>query len=159
MPMKAYAVFEVSQGRNMKQEGRTLMELMVVVAIVGIVSTLAAPNFLGLKSRAEVRSVTTEIASELRLARQLAMTNRQRVHVVFDLERRVLETQFINSEAVHHVYHYGDKGIVIEEPSAGPEVLFHPSGRSATATTIQLHSNEGQVQKLTVGITGRVSIL
>jgi type IV fimbrial biogenesis protein FimT len=143
----------------MKQAGRTLMELMMVVAIMGIVAATAVPNFLVLNSRTQARCVTEEIASELRLARQLAITYRDRVRVVFDFEQQALVAQLVNGATTHHVYRYGGKGIVIEEPSAGPEILFHPSGRSATATTIQLRSKEGQVQKLTVGITGRVSIL
>ena len=143
----------------MKQEGKTLMELMVVVAIIEIVVTIALPNYSVLNSRTQVRCTTDEIASELRLARQLAMTYRNRVRIIVDREQQVLTTQFVNSATTHHTYHYGGKGIVIEEPSAGPEILFHPSGRSASATTIQLHSLEGQTQQLTVSITGRVSLL
>src|SRR3990172_8865647 len=141
-------------GGCMKQDGKTLMELMVVVAIIGIVAAMSGPNFLALNSRMQARCATEEIASELRLARQLAITYRDRVRVVFDIEQQVLEAQFVNGATTHHVYRYGDKGIVIEEPSAGPEILFHPSGRSATATTVQLRSKDGQIQKLTVGITG-----
>lgn len=142
----------------MSQDGTTLMELMVTVAIMGVVAALAAPNFSGLYSRIQMRSVTEEMASELRLARQLAMTHRDRVRVVFDFEQRALEIQFLNGATTRHVYRYADKGVDIEEPSGGPEILFHPSGRSATATTVSLRSREGQVQKLTVGMTGRVSI-
>ena len=143
----------------MKQEGKTLMELMVVVAIIGIVATMALPNYSVLNSRTQVRCLTEEIASELRLARQLAMTYRDRVRIIVDLEQQALTTQFVNTATTHHTYHYGGKGIVLEEPSAGLEILFHPSGRSASATTIQLHSLEGQTQQLTVSIAGRVSLL
>ncbi|CUS37128.1 GspH/FimT family pseudopilin [Candidatus Nitrospira nitrificans] len=143
----------------MKQEGKTLTELMVVVAIMGMVATMALPNYSVLDSRTQVRCTTEEIASELRLARQLAMTYRDRVRIIVDPEQKALTTQFVNTVTTHHAYHYGGKGIVIEEPSAGPEILFHPSGRSASATTIRLHSLEGQTQQLTVSITGRVSIL
>jgi type IV fimbrial biogenesis protein FimT len=143
----------------MKQEGKTLTELMVVVAIIGIVAAMAVPNYSIFTSRNQIRCTTEEIASELRLARQLAMTYRDRVRLIVHLDQQVLTTEFVNSATTHHAYHYGGKGIVIEEPSAGPEILFHPSGRSATATTIQLRSQEGQIQELTVSITGRVSIL
>jgi type IV fimbrial biogenesis protein FimT len=146
---------------RMKQQGHTLMELMVVIAVMGITSALALPNFLTINSSEQVRSATEEIASELRLARQLAMTHRDRVRITFDPEAQALVSQFVNGSetTLHHVYRYGDKGIAIEEPSAGPEVLFHPSGRSATATTIHLRNKEGRTETLTVGITGRVSIL
>jgi type IV fimbrial biogenesis protein FimT len=143
----------------MKQEGKTLMELMVVVAIIGMVATMALPSYSILNSRTQVHSTTEEIASELRLARQLAMTYRDRVRIIVDREQQALTTQFVNSGTTHHMYHYGGKGIVIEEPSAGPEILFHPSGRSASATTIELHGLEGQTRQLTVSIMGRVSLL
>ena len=143
----------------MKQEGKTLTELMVVVAIIGMAATMALPNYSLLNSRTQIRCTTEEIASELRLARQLAMTYRDRVRIIVDQEQQALTTQLVNSATTHHIYRYGGKGIVIEEPSAGPEILFHPSGRSASATTIELHSLEGQTQQLTVSITGRVSLL
>lgn len=144
----------------MTQEGRTLTELMVVVAaIIGMIAMMALPNYSVLNSRAKVHCATEEIASELRLARQLAMSYQDRVRIVVDLDQQVLTTQFVNAATTHHAYHYEGKGIVIEELSAGPEIIFHPSGRSATATTIHLRSPEGQTQQLTVSIAGRVSIL
>lgn len=143
----------------MKQEGKTLTELMVVTAIIGMVAVTAVPSYSVLNSRTQVRCVTEEIASELRLARQLAIAHRDRVRIVIDREQQAFTIQFVNTATTHHAYHYGGKGIFIEEPSAGPEIVFHPSGRSASATTIQLHGLEGQTQKLTVSITGRVSLL
>ncbi|HMS84365.1 MAG TPA: hypothetical protein PKD12_12000 [Nitrospira sp.] len=143
----------------MRQEGKTLTELLVVVGIVGIVAGMALPNFMSLSARTHVRCTAEEIASELRLAKQLALTNRDRVRILLDLDQRELITQFVRSGLTHHIYRYSDKNLVIDEPSAGLEILFHPSGRSATATTIHLRSRDGQNQKLTVSITGRVSIL
>lgn len=143
----------------MNQDGRTLAELMVVAGIVAMVSLMGIPSYLGLNSRAQLQCATEEIASDLRLARQLALTNRDRVRIVIDTEAQQLITQFVNRETTHHVYHYGGKGLIIEEPSAGWDVQFQPSGRTATPTTIQLRNREGQTQTLTVSITGRVSIL
>jgi type IV fimbrial biogenesis protein FimT len=142
----------------MNQEGKSLIEMLMVLTIIGLASALAGPHFLTLASRVQVHSATEEIASELRLARQLALTKRDRVRLVFDLEQRTIVARFVNGGTTHHVYRYEDRGIVIEKPSAGLEILFHPSGRSATATTIQLRGREGQIQKLTVSLTGRVAV-
>jgi type IV fimbrial biogenesis protein FimT len=78
--------------------------------------------------------------------------------MAFDFDRQTLETQFVNEVTTHHAYHFANKGVVIDEPSAGSEIVFYPSGRSATATTIRLHGKEGQMKKVTVSITGRVAI-
>lgn len=143
----------------MRQAGHTLLELTVTLAVIGLVSALAIPSFTSLQSRMQIRCATEEIASELRVARQLAMTHRDRVRLSFDFEQRVLVAQFVDGGRTHHVYRYGDKGIVVEEPSAGPEILFHPSGRSATGTTIRLQGRDGRSATLTISLTGRVSVL
>lgn len=143
----------------MTQEGKTLAELLVVIGIVAIVAGMALPSFLTFNSRTQLRSAAEEIASELRLAKQLALTYHDRVRIRIDLDQQELLTQFVRSGVTHHVYRYSNKSVIIEEPTAGPEILFHPSGRSATATTVSIRSPEGQSQKLTVSMTGRVSIL
>lgn len=143
----------------MTQEGKTLAELLVVIGIVAIVAGMALPSFLTFNSRTQLRCAAEEIASELRLAKQLALTYHDRVRIRIDLDQQELLTQFVRSGVTHHVYRYSNKSVVIEEPTAGPEILFHPSGRSSTATTVSIRSPEGQSQKLTVSMTGRVSIL
>lgn len=145
------------QGR-VQECGATLPELFVVLAIVGILAALALPSYKTMLARAHVRNVTAEIASELRSARQLAMARRERLRLLFDGAARTVTLQRVDGEAVLHVYRYGDTGVTMDEPSAGPEVGFHPSGRSATATTIRLRDREGRESTITISLTGRVSI-
>lgn|SRR5574341_486833 len=141
-----------------KEQGKTLAEVLVVLAVIGLMAGLAGPNFVAMTTRVEARSAAAEIASELRLARQLAMARRERLRVVFDQSSRTITLQRADVEGVLDVYRYGDKGVLIEEPTAGPDVLFHPTGRSATATTIVIRDKQGRVTKLTVSVTGRVAI-
>ena len=63
-----------------------------------------------------------------------------------------------DDEDILHVYQYADKGVVVDEPTAGPELLFHPSGRSASPTTIRVRDSQGRETTFTVSITGRVSV-
>ena len=117
---------------QIEERGWSLTEILVVLAIMGIISMLAWPSYQTLSARAQARSATVEIASELRLARQLAIARRERLRVIFDREGRTITLQRADAEGILHVYRYADKGAVVEEPTAGPELLFHPSGRSAT---------------------------
>jgi type IV fimbrial biogenesis protein FimT len=141
-----------------QEQGWSVMELLVVLAIMGIMAALAGPSYQSLTARGQARSVTIEIASELRLARQLAMARRERLRVIFDREGRTITLRRADAEGILHVYQYGDKGVVIEEPTAGPEILFHPSGRSVTPTTIRVRDSQGGETTFTVSITGRVSV-
>lgn len=136
--------------------GRSLLELVVVLAIVGIMASMAGPSFQSLNARLQARTATAEIASTLRMARQLAMARRERLLMRFDLPGKTISLQRADADAILTVYRYGDKGIVVDEPTAGCELLFHPSGRSATASTIVIHDRDNRRTTITVSLSGRV---
>ena len=136
--------------------GRSLLELVVVLAIVGIMASMAGPSFQSLNARLQARTATAEIASTLRMARQLAMARREPLLMRFDLSGKTISLQRADADAILTVYRYGDKGIVVDEPTAGCELLFHPSGRSATASTIVIHDRDNRRTTITVSLSGRV---
>lgn len=155
IPLRARAM----RGELQKQEqGWSLTELLIVVVISGIMCVLAWPSYQTLAARVQARSVVVEIASQLRLARQLAMARRERLRVVFDQESCTITLRRADAEGILHVYQYAGKGVVVEEPTAGPELLFHPSGRSVSPTTIRVRDSQGRETTFTMSITGRVSI-
>lgn len=141
------------------EQGFSLVELVTVVAIIGLVVTLAVPNLLALSRRMQTDLFARELASELRQARQLAMAQRDRVYLVFDRERRAILAQVGQDRVLHHIFQYDDRAMDVDEPSAGSDLVFHPSGRSATATTIHFHNAQGETGTITVSLSGRVSIL
>jgi type IV fimbrial biogenesis protein FimT len=141
-----------------QEQGWSLIELLIVLSIMGIMAALAGPSYQTLVARVQARSVTIEIASELRLARQLAMARRERLRVIFDREERTITLRRADAEGTLHVYQYAEKGVIVDEPTAGPELLFHPSGRSVTPTTIRVRDSQGRETMFTVSITGRVSV-
>jgi len=57
-----------------RQEGFTSLELMVVVAIVGVLATFGVTNFGVWKARADLKSAVTTIQHELAVARMMAMS-------------------------------------------------------------------------------------
>ena len=140
-----------------REQGWSLTEVLIVLAIMGILSMLAGPSYQTVVARGQARSAITEIASELRLARQLAMARRERLRVIFDREGRTITLRRADVEGILRVYQYADKGVVVEEPTAGPELLFYPSGRSATPTTIRVRDSQGRETTFTLNIIGRVS--
>jgi type IV fimbrial biogenesis protein FimT len=142
-----------------QEQGWSLTELLIVLAIMGIMCVLAWPSYQTLVARVQARSVTIEIASELRLARQLAMARRESLRVIFDQEGRTITLRCADTEGILHVYQYANKGVIVEEPTAGPELLFHPSGRAVTPTTIRVRDSQGRETTFTLNITGRVSVL
>lgn len=67
----------------------SLVELLVVVGIMGILAGTAAISLRGLRAPA-LASSAGEVASAMKLARQMAITSRRKAYVVFPITANVL---------------------------------------------------------------------
>lgn len=143
----------------MNERGGSLVELCTVAAIVAVVTGVSLPGWVALVGRQQQRAVVTEIASEFRMARQLAMARHERIRVVVNAEQSELRTECIDcGTGPLRRYEFARRGTTIESMTTKPEIVFQPSGRSATATTIILMDRRNIAHQLTVGITGRVAM-
>ena len=66
------------------RSGMTQLELMVVLIVGGVLTALAIPRLVHLRDASSVRSAMTDIGSAFATARQVAVTRRTSVAVVFD---------------------------------------------------------------------------
>lgn len=66
------------------RSGFTLMEMMVVIAIVGIIAAAVVPNFIGWRNNAKVSQAARQIYSDLQTARTTAIKTNSTVSIDFD---------------------------------------------------------------------------
>lgn len=143
----------------MNERGVSLVELCTVLAIVAIVIGISIPGWSVLVAKYRQQAVATEIVSELRMARQLAMARHERIRVVVNAAQSELRTECLDcGTAVLRRYEFARTGTVVDSMSTRPEILFQPSGRSATATTMVLLDARRVTHEVRVSITGRVSM-
>ncbi|UJF25237.1 GspH/FimT family pseudopilin [Suttonella sp. R2A3] len=66
--------------KSHKHKGFTLVELMVTIAIVGILLALAAPNFSEMVARSKLKSALNEWQSSFYFAQAEAMRLKEKIH-------------------------------------------------------------------------------
>jgi type IV fimbrial biogenesis protein FimT len=142
------------------ERGIGLVELIVVLGLTGLLAGMAGVTVAAAAAKYQGKAVAAELASELRAARYLALVRRERVRVVFEPgQARVRTEPADRPQETIRQYDYQGKGIVFERFSTGPSLVFYPSGRAATPTTIVFRNRQMERWQLTVGLTGRVSLL
>lgn len=84
----------LSNARNNSQ-GFTLIETMIIVVIIGILSAIAGPSFLGMLNRNKVNSALSEIQGALQQAQREAM--RKSISCKINLDSNSVTNDPINS--------------------------------------------------------------
>ena len=59
------------KGRNLLEKGFTLVELMIVIVIVGILSSVALPNFLSQSAKAKITEPLGKVSAGIKQAQSL----------------------------------------------------------------------------------------
>ncbi len=134
--------------------GFTVLELLVVMVIMGMVIAMSVPAISGHLRGARLRGGAQEVASALRMARQLAITKR----AIYTVDCNITNREFR--------VRYG--GTIIETKTLPETIRFHSattwtynfSARgTATAGSIYIvDPNNNGMRIVITGATGRVRI-
>lgn len=146
-----------------KGSGFTLMEVMVVMAIIGILASISVPNFRNYMIQRRLNGATRQIMSDLMYARMQAVSQNNKFRVIFNGDGKqytILDDNNDNDNADS-----GEQTVVKNIQTDYPDVtfssnnnpIFSPRGTASSLPTITL-TNSGGTKTITVAITGRVKI-
>ncbi|WP_435103498.1 GspH/FimT family pseudopilin [Arhodomonas sp. AD133] len=143
-----------------RARGFTLLELMVVIAILAVAAVLVGPRFAGAIESVRLQAATRDVASALRAARTEALRERRDAAVLIDVDRGLYQ---LSSASESRALPEGTKvglvagGADISSDSQG-RIVFFPDG-SSSGGRISLANNGRQFRVDVNWLTGRVRIL
>jgi len=159
-----YSVEGTVKSSNMlpkRESGFTLTELMVTIAVFGILASIAIPTFMSLMPGMRLNGAARQVMGDLMAARMKAVkeNNRFRVFFIDNHQYKILDDdnnnnaenagEWTQTKDIQNEYHD-----VTFSSTANP--IYYPRG-TAYGTTITLTNSSGS-KTVKVAITGRVKI-
>ncbi|QDF97533.1 hypothetical protein CJ010_13805 [Azoarcus sp. DD4] len=142
---------------RMRSGGFSLVELMVVIALLGIAMAIATPSFTRMIADQRVRAAATDFHTAMLQARSLAITHNLNVTVEPNDAGWEAGWSVHPESGASPVYDQGgvSAGVTVSGGDAG--VTFTPSGRvkAAAALTVTSDSDNSLVRCVRVELTGR----
>ncbi len=126
-----------------KQGGFTLVEIMIVLAIIGLLAAMAIPAFV------KAREKSQQLVEENRLA-HLTPQQRENENLV-KLEEQKLAQQKTTEQKLSQIRPFGHN--IYEFPFVGDEYRFMLSAFQDKHPELRFHSAEGEVVGVQTGST------
>ena len=121
-------------GWKNRESGFTLIEVMIIVAIIGIASALAIPNYLVWHSRSELRQGITEVQNQLLLARMAALSRNAPVTVAISLSNGAIQMTTTNAATGAQILGSSLRLPHVVDLRVGPSAAWTSVVAPATAT-------------------------
>ncbi len=135
--------------------GFTLMELMVIIAIIGILTAVATPNVISWRNNAQLNGAVREVKAAIENVRMAAIKSNLDASLTFDGTRTfTTQTQELvggtpNTKTVNHQL---APNVTVAD-NAGGTLTFNSRGMTANMMMITV-TRGGSSRTITVAITG-----
>ena len=146
----------------MKQsKGFTLIELMIVIAVLGILGTMATFSFQRYVTNANLKTAAREIMTDMSLCKQKAMSEGIQYRLTFTVgsDQYAISAAPFSSSQTKSLAQFGAGMSVQSVNFTSGQVIFLPRGTLSSNTgTVVLVNSRNSTATITVNITGRTYV-
>ena len=141
--------------RRKREAGFTLIEMMVVIAVLAIVAAIAIPNFMTLLPGMRLNGAARQMMGELMAARMRAVKENRTISVNYlsNYEYSIIDPDNTVTKDIRDNY---PKGVRFYHSTNN--VTFYSRGNASGATLYLETTGGGQRNAVVVNITGRTKI-
>lgn len=118
--------------------GFTLIELMVTIAVLAIIVSIAAPNISTQLANQRVKATASTLANALKEARTESVIRRQNVEVVYDATSTPKKITLKTNSNTISIYNISKQSTVVQtiDPDTVTKVIFQPNKKIADGATV-----------------------
>ncbi|OQC55298.1 MAG: Fimbrial protein precursor [Deltaproteobacteria bacterium ADurb.Bin022] len=144
--------------------GFTLIEMMVVIAVIAVLSAIAVPSFMEYARNQRLNGAARQVYTDLMNARQQAVTENKKIIVQFVNNHQY---QFVRDNDASETVTTGDETLVLRDIqpeysdvtfSAGFNPAFRPNGTGKNPVITLTSSSTGKTKCITISTAGRIKI-
>ena len=115
--------------------GFTLIELMVTIAVLAIIVSIAAPNISTQLANQRVKATTATLVNALKEAKAESVIRRQNINVVYSSTAKTIVLQN-TSNTVLSTYSINSKSTISISPETVTTVTFQPNKMTSNSTQV-----------------------
>jgi type II secretion system protein H len=149
------------------RKGFSLVEVMIVIALIGIIATIAVPNFRNYIRNRNLKIAAQEISSEFFVTRERALAESRTYRIVFDTTNNQYTTEEETAPSTWTVRQTkqvaasaaANDGIVIDAANTTATTFtFQPRGTISLGGTVSVKNSINSRADITVNFPGRTYV-